>query len=412
MKILHITTSDFGGAGLCVLRIHKSLLELGVDSKVMVAQKRSDLPTVVVAEESGLNTYVPPKNKIIRKFKKIMRRRGLYLTQLEKYQRSVACLKDKAFYTFPLSKYDLSCHTLVADADVIHLHWVANFLDYPTFFQNVKKPLVWTFHDENIAFGGFHYRKERDKCYNLCRSTEDDLVRIKKEALSNMRGNITIVALSKMMKTLCEKVLVPCSYSIETIHNGVDYKQFVPLKKDTAKQVLGIPENHVAFGFCSVNLAEESKGLKELVQALERLNDSGKVTLICVGSGNIPVQTDLNIVKTGPIVNERLMSLAYSAADYFVMPSYQEAFAQTPLEAMACGVPVIAFPCSGTEELINDKNGIRCQDFTVESLYEGILLAMGRKYDSELIRQDVINRFSPERIAQQYIEVYQKAVKA
>ena len=411
MKVLHITTSDFGGAGLCVLRIHKSLLEFGVDSKVLVAQKSSDLPTVVVAEISGLNTYVPPKNKVARKFEKIMRRRGYFLTQLEKYQRSVAFLEN-VIYTFPLSKYDLSCHPLVADADIIHLHWVADYLDYPTFFRNVGKPVVWTFHDENIAFGGFHYRKERDKYYDLCRDTEDDLVRIKREALSNAQGSITIVALSKMMKSLCNNDPALRSYPIEIIHNSVDYKRFVPINNDIAKQVFGIPENHTVFGFCSVDVAEERKGLKELVQTLERVNDFRKVTLICAGSGEIPVQTDLEIVRTGPIVNERIMSLFYSAANYFVMPSFQEAFAQTPLEAMSCGVPVIAFPCSGTEELINEKNGVRCDGFTVDSLYDGILCAMGREYDAELIRQDMIDRFSPEKIAMQYIKVYNGITEA
>lgn len=412
MKVLHITTSDFGGAGLCVLRIHKSLLELGIDSKVLVAHKRSDSPAVFVAEESGLNTYVPPKSKVLKKFEKVMRRRGQFLTSLEKYQKSVVCLDGKAIYTFPLSKYDLSVHPLVLEADVIHLHWVANFLDYPTFFRSVVKPIVWTFHDENIALGGFHYQRERDLYYDLCKKTEDDLFNIKKEALSNARGNIMIIALSEMMRTFCEKLPEISSFPIEVIHNGVDYERFGPINKRNAKQVLGVPEDHIVFGFCSVNLEEKRKGLMELIRALERLSDFSKVTLVCAGTGKIPVQTNFNVIKTGSIENERIMSLFFSSLDYFVMPSYQEAFAQTPLEAMACGVPVIAFPCSGTEELITEKNGVRCADFTVESLYDGILLAMGRKYDPELIRQDVINRFSPEIIASQYIEVYQRIIDA
>ena len=41
----------------------------------------------------------------------------------------------------------------------------------------------------------------------------------------------------------------------------------------------------------------------------------------------------------------RAMSVAYSCADYFVMPSKKEAFAQTPMESMACGVPALVFSC-------------------------------------------------------------------
>lgn len=81
------------------------------------------------------------------------------------------------------------------------------------------------------------------------------------------------------------------------------------------------------------------------------------------------------------------------------MPSYKEHFAQAPLEAMACGTPVIAFPCSGTEELITPQNGIRCTDFTLEALEEGIRKALQTEYNSDEIRQDMLNRYAPEKIA-------------
>ena len=129
---------------------------------------------------------------------------------------------------------------------------------------------------------------------------------------------------------------------------------------------------------------------------------------MCAGAGKIPVQTNLNIIKTGSIENERIMSLFFSALDFYVMPSFQEAFAQTPLEAMACGAPVVAFPCSGTKDLINNSNGVICDDFTVDSLYQGIMKAMETSYNPDEIRQDVIKRFSPLVIAQQYVDVYRR----
>ena len=129
--------------------------------------------------------------------------------------------------------------------------------------------------------------------------------------------------------------------------------------------------------------------------------------LLCVGSGALP-KVDFPIFGTGAIANPRLLSIAYSAADLFVMPSYQEAFAQTPLEAMACGRPVVAFPCSGTDELINDANGVRCQEFTEESLSAGIMSALSAKYNREAIRQDAIERFNTDKIANQYVDLYKR----
>jgi len=98
-----------------------------------------------------------------------------------------------------------------------------------------------------------------------------------------------------------------------------------------------------------------------------------------------------------------------TAADYFILPSFQEAFAQSPLEAMSCGTLVVAFPCSGIPELIN--NGIICKDFTVEALTHGIKEAMRRDFCRDKIRKDVLSRFSYDRIARQYIELYQELLK-
>jgi glycosyltransferase involved in cell wall biosynthesis len=408
MKILHISYSDNNGAGLCALRIHKSMLDAGVDSKMLVANKSSNLPSVFVAEESDLNRYSPPKNKLLRKTKKLLRKRGNCLTTLERYQIKTACLEGKAFYTFPLSHFRLDKHPLVEEADVLHLHWVANYVDYPTFFPNIDKPIVWTFHDENIGMGVFHYQRDKAKYGHLCKDTEEEIFGVKQQALKEFHGKLRVIAISNQMQRYLSNIPIIGNCPITIINNSVDSSVFRPVvDKETAKQVFGIPKHNLVFAFCSVSLKDERKGLKELIAALERLNRED-MTLICAGGGNLPVETKLNVIQTGVLGNERLLSLFYSCADYFVMPSFQEAFAQTPLEAMACGVPVVAFPCSGTEELIAKINGVRCDDFTVNSLYNGIKCAMDSQYNSKEIRQDMIDRFSPEKIASQYLDNYKE----
>lgn len=111
-------------------------------------------------------------------------------------------------------------------------------------------------------------------------------------------------------------------------------------------------------------------------------------------------------VAIGPVYDTEKLSAIYSCADYFVMPSLQEAFAQTPLEAMACGTPAIVFPVSGTEELINDMNGVRCDSFTASDLEKGIRRAMEMPFNRNAIRKDVIERYSPDKITKQYLIFY------
>ena len=61
--------------------------------------------------------------------------------------------------------------------------------------------------------------------------------------------------------------------------------------------------------------------------------------------------------------------------------------------------------------MINKDNGVVCSDFTVEALVEGMKLAMSRTYYPERIREDVINRFSYDKIAKQYLDLYYSILK-
>ena len=406
MRVLHISTYDYGGAGLAAWRIHSAMRFANLESMMLVKEKHSNDENVVSAVPN-LNQYQPPKGKVLRKIKKLLRKRGRCLTPLEVLERQKNRIQTEtgAFYTLPVSNYDLSNHSLVQWADIIHLHWIADFVDYPTFFQNVNKPIVWTFHDENIGFGGFHYQKMAERFSSQFGLIEEHLVDMKRKSLSGAR-NIHMVALSKMMLEFYQQKAINNTFPVSIIHNGFSSSDFAPRNKNAAREVLGISPDATVFVFCAAFLNEERKGLIKLVRTLEGLSIPN-CTLLCIGSGVKPVG-DINIMAIGQVANQRLMSMLYSAGDFFVMPSEQEAFAQTPIEALACGLPVIAFPVSGTEELINDCNGVRCGGFDIASLTEGIKVAMSRVYDKTQIRDDVVKRFDIATIVSQYIKLYEE----
>jgi glycosyltransferase involved in cell wall biosynthesis len=318
--------------------------------------------------------------------------------------------KEHIFTTLPLSyNHSLTSHPWIKEADIIHLHWIANFIDFPSFFKNIKKPIVWTLHDLNPLLGCFHYLDSNQKASSQLLTIEKECINIKRKALSN-NGNINVVAISKQMQKAISANKTLGKYPITLINNGVDTEKYIPYDKKTSRKELNIPNEMIVFMFSSSFLDDTHKGLKELINALE----AAKIRnffLLCIGNYREIPKTTFPIRCTGYISDENLLSQYYSAADYFVMPSFQEAFAQTPLEAMSCGTPVIAFPCSGTDDLINDSNGIICKDFTVDALIEGIKIALTRKYDSNTIRKYIIENFSYEIIAQKYIDLYKKILK-
>ena len=409
MKVVHISTIDTGGAGIAARRIHHALLDMGVDSSMLVRTKYTADSTITQAV-ANLNLYNPPKIHLLRKADKIFRRRGHRLSIVEHYERKLEQLDMLygAAYTMPISQYDITQHPIVKDADIVHLHWVSNFVDYPTFFTHINKPLVWTFHDENIAYGGFHYSDEANRMKEPFAEIESQFIKIKKNAL-NDNLNIHMVALSKQMELFYHEHGLQSNYPVTIIHNGILQDSFQSFDREYCRKILGIPVDRTVLCFCASDINDKYKGLATLVQAIEHLNNPN-ISLLCVGKGE-PPKSSIDIVGTGTIPNPRLMSVAYSASDLFVMPSYQESFGQTSVEAMACGCPVVAFPCGIIPDLITENNGIRCQNFTVESLVNGIQSALATNYNREAIRKDVIERFNISKIARQYIDLYNQICK-
>lgn len=395
MKVVHISTSDNDGAGLCCYKIHKTMQSLGYDSKMLVRDKTQIDESVI--EIGGIQRL---KNSLWRLLNRLLRILHLKITD---YNKILSLSQKYGFYTLPTSVIDLSKHPLVKEADIIHLHWVNFFLDYPSFFLNVDKPIVWTLHDENLFFGIAHYENTVLKEHVL----EEKYCKLKFDSL-NSKKNVGIVLLSKMMHDKFSSHPLIENFPKCIINNSVNYHLFNPIEKNSARKYFNIPNDYIVFAFVASYIGVERKGLKILIEALEQLNIPNSI-ILAIGENSSRIEYPRTI-SVGRIEETQILSAAFSCANYFVMPSQQEAFAQSPLEAMACGIPCIVFPVSGTEELITPENGIRCTDFTIESLCDGIKKAMNTTYESEKIRKDVVERFSPEKIADNYLSFYKRVI--
>ena len=391
MKVLHICTSDEGGAGLCCLRLHNALLNEGVESKVVMNYKTRDYPEVY--------QYRPFASRLCSLPSRIFHKIGLEVTECNKV--GALGVKHHAFYSRPVSFIDLTKFELYDWADIIHLHWVKDFLDYPSFFRKTKKKIVWTLHDENLFYGIAHYGVNALHDNDI----EKKYKRIKFESIRSSE-NLNVVFLSNMMYDQFGNNEIIRGRNKTIIHNSVDGNIFMPYDKTAMRRKYGISQKKTVFLFMSSDIGNPIKGLQLLVQSINKL-DLKDVEIMALG--NNANNVSFPIVRAfGNIKDMSVLSELISAVDYFAMPSRQEAFAQSPMEAMACGLPVVAFPVSGTKELINESNGIICSDFTVAALSEGIKQLMSRTYNPTHIRNEVLNRFSPPVIAKQYISYYQK----
>ena len=299
-----------------------------------------------------------------------------------------------------MSGVDLLRCKWVQWGDVVHLHLVYPMLDYPSFFKKIDKPVVWTLHDENFFLGMAHYTDRQLPDHPL----EKHYAEVKAKALEHCK-RLGVVLLSEyMMRKFGDSKLLR-GRETRVINNAIDIDAYQPIPRATARRRFGLRPDDIVFAFTAHNLTDERKGLDKLCKAIADLRNP-KIRILAIGN-NPQGAAWPGVVEAGFMSTPTEMSMALSAADYFAMPSRQEAFALSPMEALACGLPVVGFPVSGTSELIDDANGVVCDGFTTESLKRGIATMMGRRYDAGQIRHDLVRRFSPRVMVGKYVKLYE-----
>jgi len=404
MKVLHIGYTDSGGAGKGMMALHKALKKAGVDSRVLVANKASYDDDITCAEQN-LSLYSFSKIKLIRFFQKVMKKEGWCLNQIDKYARIIKQISPShsCFFTFPITHYDISQHPLVKEADIIHLHWISNFVDYPSFFRNVNKSIVWTLRDENPGLGGFHYETVREEYGKYYSQIEDAFLKIKHNSLMDS-DNITLVAMSDIMVSFCSHNEILKSFPVKRIDNYVDLDLYKRISPSVAKSALHLEENVFSVLFVSVSLGDTRKNLRIVHDALKRI--PFPTVLVCVGRNDYFYTIPNDVVCLNSIDNERLMSIVYSASDVLITPATQESFGKTTIEALSCGTPVISSKTGIAPEVINDNNGILLDEISVEAVAQAINKVKGTDYDREAISNATLAQFDSYNIVRQHMELY------
>ena len=408
MKVLHISSVQSGGAGWCAIRINNALVKAGVDSRMLFAEGL-ELPFGVKGDIAKPDKTVFKRFPILAKAKNFLQRLGVWpLMDADALNMKLERVNRGHYYLHqPLSNYkNIAHHPLVEWADIIHLHWVCDFVDYPTFFKEVKKPIVWTLHDKYPASGVQHsfwdmtpFPENLKKIDNWCKN-------IKRKAVLETQC-LNIVAISEAMVGICNNSDVLKGFPVTLIHNGVDTDVFHPYDKLSVRKELGLRDDACIFLFSAYYIHDHLKNLNSVIQALEKVDIPNK-TLICMGNSNRPmIDTTFSVLMTGCMRDEEKMAKLYSAADYFIMASMEETFSQTPLEAMACGTPVISTPVSGAADLIRPFNGVVCDGYDAGALLAGIQQAIEVSYECAVIHIYIKENFQYNKIAEQYIQLYQ-----
>jgi glycosyltransferase involved in cell wall biosynthesis len=266
------------------------------------------------------------------------------------------------------SEYGASLLGQLPDADIYNLHWVSDFVDYGHFLPAAARraPLVWTLHDMNPFTGGCHYDEgcaryvsQCGRCPQLNASGEGDLSKRvwkrKNAAYSKIaEGRLHFVAPSRWIADEARRSSLLGARPVTVIPNGLDVTIFKPFDRGMARQFLGLPCDKTIILWAADSLGRRIKGRKLFLEAMEGFRGRQDLLVVTAGRGGAPEDLAVPSMSLGYMADERLMALAYSAADLYVSSSLQESFGYTILESMACGVPVVAFDGSAVPELCRD----------------------------------------------------------
>jgi glycosyltransferase involved in cell wall biosynthesis len=162
--------------------------------------------------------------------------------------------------------------------------------------------------------------------------------------------------------------------------------------------------------FVADSITNNRKGFVFLKKAFEQLNNDN-VILCAVGNKNSELESINNIVELGAIYDERLMSIVYSAADVFVIPSLMDNLPNTVLESIMCGTPVIGFPVGGIIDMIqHGENGLLTKEISATSLLESLkefLKADSTVFNSKRIRENAVEKYNLKIQSEAYKKLYE-----
>jgi UDP-glucose:(heptosyl)LPS alpha-1,3-glucosyltransferase len=166
-----------------------------------------------------------------------------------------------------------------------------------------------------------------------------------------------IVTNSQLVKKQVQYYYQIGAEKIAVIYNGVNLEQFYPMTekdKSSTKKSMGLSDNTIIFVFAGSDLRR--KGLGQLLSALAKFKTQPFILFVAGSLGNKKLKKRIEELSLNAKVKWlgyiKNMQQLYALADLFILPTYYDPFANTNLEAMACGTLVLTTKQNGAAEIV------------------------------------------------------------
>jgi glycosyltransferase involved in cell wall biosynthesis len=388
---------DSGGQNVYVANIATGLGRLGYSVDIFTRKDRSDLPSVIPYTLGCriINITAGPEGRI---------EKEQLLPFMEEFAERV-----RSF-----------CATY-GSYDLIHANFFMSGLVAVRLKYLLGIPFVVTFH----ALGRIRriFQKDTDRF-------PEERFEIEEEIVENASGIVAECPQDRqdLIKYYgadpARITVIPCGYAPE---------EFYPVKRATARRILGFGRDERIV--LHLGRMVPRKGIDNLIRGFAlmlRRNPGMKARLVIVGGDTVeadPAATPeigrLQAVAAAEAVADRvvfkgqvgrgILKFFYSASDVFVTTPWYEPFGITPVEAMACGTPVIGSRVGGLKFSIRDgKTGFLVPPFSPAALAEKLSWLLSDRKLREHVSNAAVKRarelFTWDKVVYSLTGLYEKTV--
>lgn len=358
MKIIHLSTSFEGGAGIAATKLNDELVKRGIDSKIIYLSKKEN--------KSGLNRIFYARSLLqkIRSF--CITKFNLFFSEISFFSLfSMTSIKAKNKFIFQNSS-----------DTIIHVHNFYNLISVPEICRLSKLGyrIVITMHDQRLMTGGCHstykcsnFKIKCDPCPHLPTLVNkipgQNFKRQSKLELD--RSNVILIAPSFWILQLAKVSPLTAGFEIAHIPN------LVYSRKDTSHRSIG---NNLRLGLASADRESKLKGaliIQELLEYQEKSKNSFFEFIY------------LNDFQAS------LKSNFWESIDILFVPSLHDNSPNVIHEGKSFGIPIIASRVGGIAEILH-KDFDSSFDPNMDSVEE--ILNIFRKYRNRNFSLDAINQ--------------------
>lgn len=257
-------------------------------------------------------------------------------------------------------------------ADIVHLHNLhGHYFDLRAVIElSQKVPVAITMHDAWLLSGNCAHSFSCDRWQTGCGSCPDigiypglksDTTALNWQRKKGIYAHSQIYLATPsqwLMNKVLASILAPAIVQSRVIPNGIDLNIFKPADRDKARNSLGIDADAKVILFAANGIKRNPfKDYASIHQALKRLakaNISNVIVIALGEQGENETIENIHISYIPPIADRQKVASYYQAADVYIHASHADTFPTSILEAMACGVPVVATAVGGIPEQVDD----------------------------------------------------------